>query len=40
MRPTVPAPGAQQLIAERIAKLSGYRSIFACWVAAILGKGR
>lgn len=40
MRPTVPAPGAQQLIAERIAKLSGYSSIFACWVAAILGEGR
>lgn len=40
MRPTVPAPRAQEMVAERIRKLSGYSSIFACWVAAILGEGR
>lgn len=39
-RKTIPAPHAQSEITERISKLSGYRSVFACWVAALLGEGR
>jgi hypothetical protein len=37
-RETIPAPDASETIRERIQHFSGYRSILASWVAAILGE--